>query len=271
MDTNSNNTDDSIDLTTNTIISDDNDNGWCQVQRRRNNKINIIPPIQRPYITQIRSDVSTRVAPLAPIISISNTGNSCITTRVEHSPRHSPRDTKDCRQYHRLREVSGIVGFVVNIHDATNFDIDLQLPSSIKHKYCTVITNQYTYKDLGNQYVINPSSILEDTVILEVGTTYRCRLRGIGINQLPSSVHTRKSHNATLNVKQLIDRTDGWVSCTLSDIDVYQRLLVDICVHTSTNDGCVNIKNYLLEKMQEESLGEMPIFYPYTRERSIKY
>ena len=261
------------------LVIDNNDcnDGWCQVQRRsrtshapksRTAKQETIAP---PVVTPISSG---KVAPLAPLIFASNTDAKSLTAlptsrhanferSFERSNHLSPRDG---RRYCGLREVSDIIGFVVNIHDATNFDIDLQLPIDIQYKYCTVITNQYSYKDLGNRYLTNPSDIMGETIVPEVGTTYRCRLRGIGINQLPASIHMRKSHAMAMDIKQLIERTDCWISCTLSDIDVYQRLLVDICVHTS--DGCINIKDYLLEKMQEEeSRGEKPIFYPYVRER----
>ena len=171
-----------------------------------------------------------------------------------------PRDKFN--KYQRMREVKNIVGFIVNVHDATNFDIDLDIIPELHEKYRDVISNQYTYQDLGEDFVQNPH-LSQLRVTPEVGTTYRCRLKGIGINQLSSSEHAWKSSQMCVDVRQLIDITDGWVTCTLSDIDVYQRLLVDIVIHTSTGD--VNLRDYLLSKM--EGL-EFPIFYPYSSPRN---
>ena len=67
-------------------------------------------------------------------------------------------------------------------------------------------------------------------------------------------------------VKQLIDRTDGWVICRLSDIDVYNRLLVDVDVHTC--NGPIDLCDYLLSKMINE---ENPIFYPYSDRSHISH
>lgn len=164
-------------------------------------------------------------------------------------------------KYQRMREVRGVTGFIVNIHDATNFDIDLDIVPQLHERYCDVISNQYTYQDLGEDFLENPD-LNRLRVAPEVGTTYRCRLKGVGINQLPSSEHTWKSNQMCVNVKQLIDRTDGWVTCTLSDIDVYQRLLVDIVIYTS--NGPINLRDYLLVKMKDE---DNPIFYPYSGQR----
>lgn len=170
---------------------------------------------------------------------------------------------KNNGKYQRMREITEIIGFIVNIHDATNFDIDFGIPLELHEKYCNVISNQYTYQDLGNEIFENPDlSKLE--IVPEIGITYRCRLRGVGINQLPSSTHISKNNSMTNKVKQIIDQVDGWVMCTLSDIDVYQRLLVDIIIHTNT--GTINLCDYLLLKMENE---DDPIFYPYTAKRNL--
>lgn len=169
------------------------------------------------------------------------------------------RQSKDkINKYQRMREIRNISGFIVNVHDATNFDIDLDIVPELHERYRDVISNQYTYQDLGEDFLENPD-MNRLKITPEVGTTYRCRLKGVGINQLPSSEHTWKSNQMCVDVKQLIDRTDGWVTCTLSDIDVYQRLLVDIVINT--NNGPVNLRDYLLIKMRDE---DSPIFYPYS-------
>ncbi len=163
-------------------------------------------------------------------------------------------------KYQRMREIENIIGFVVNVHDATNFDIDIEISPEFHERYNNVISNQYTYQDLSNDFLENPN--LHIKVPTKIGTTYRCRLRGVGINQLPQYLHIWKNNQMCVEVKQLIDRTDGWVVCTLSDIDVYQRLLVDITINTCNES--INLREYLLNRMEKE---ETPIFYSYTSKR----
>lgn len=165
-------------------------------------------------------------------------------------------------KYQRMKEIPNVIGYIVNIHDATNFDIDLDISAELHEKYRDVISNQYTYKDLGSNFLENPDFNKIVEIKPQVGTTYRCRLKGVGINQLPHAEHTWKSYLMCVDIKQLIDRTDGWVKCCLSDIDVYSRLLVDIIVDTC--NGPINVRDYLLYKMQNEI---NPIFYPYCGRR----
>src|SRR5438093_13258918 len=63
---------------------------------------------------------------------------------IPHIPQVPPK-----KKYIRLSEVENIIGFIVNIHDTTNFDIDLNIPDSIVERYKEVISNKYIYQDLG--------------------------------------------------------------------------------------------------------------------------
>ncbi len=153
--------------------------------------------------------------------------------------------------YIHLDELNNISGFIVNIHDAINFDIDLMIDNEKVILYKNVISNYYSYID---------TDVSSD---VQIGKTYRCRLKGIGISQ------NTKYHNFIMNkmfifVKQLVDQCDGWVSCNLSDIDIYQRLLVDIDVHIGNK--IINIKDFLLDKMKDEYVQ---IFYPYISKNKI--
>lgn len=162
-------------------------------------------------------------------------------------------------RYQRKREVPNITGFVVNIHDATNFDIDLELPESVREEYTDVICKSYSYINISC-----PLTCANEHGPGEMyyGRAYRCRLQGIGISRhgdkRPSNYHVYKSNQMIREVRKIIDRNDGWVTCTLSDIDVYQRLLVDISV--MVGNVKVDLKDYLLGKMERE---EYPIFYRY--------
>lgn len=169
-------------------------------------------------------------------------------------------------RYQRMREIHNIAGFIVNVHDAINFDIDLEISPDLHEKYCDVVSNQYTYQDLQDDFFENPDLNKKMQGVPKIGITYRCRLRGVGMNQLPQNVHNWKATQMCIEVKQLLDRTDSWVTCTLSDIDVYKRLLVDIIIHTCTGD--VNLREYLLSRMQND---ENPIFYHYSGKRTFKH
>lgn len=163
-------------------------------------------------------------------------------------------------KYQKMKEIAGVKGFIVNVHDSTNFDIDVSMNPNLVGKYKNVISNEYYYKDFEEEFLKNPN--LYSDSITHSGIAYRCRLRGIGLNQLPKHLHYSKSNQLCLEIRQLIDRTDGWVTCTLSDIDIYKRLLVDIVLHLP--EGDVNLRDYLLVKMRTE---KDPLFYNYSRQK----
>jgi len=162
-------------------------------------------------------------------------------------------------KYKKFREINNVIGFIVNVHNATNYDIDLFLPNNIHEKYKNVIINKYSYNE------VDDNMNIEKTI--KNSYTYRCRLRGVGINSLTNPTdlsnngvkpHCLKNYYLTIDIKQLIDRTDGWILCNISDIDVYKRLLVEIIVPTMSGD--VNIKNLILDNSKNES---NPIYYHY--------
>lgn len=182
-----------------------------------------------------------------------------ITQKLSPIPEHQiDRNDEKVSRYQRLKEIKNINGFVVNIHDATNFDIDLDLPVELRDKYNDVISNEYFYQDLPSDFLENPN-LANQQLIPCKSKTYRCRLKGIGINQLPNNYHIHKNNIISYEIKQLIDNNDGWVLCNLSDIDVYQRLLVDIIIPTNTEN--ISLKDFLLNKMNYE---DNPLFYPYS-------
>jgi len=167
--------------------------------------------------------------------------------------------TRGMYKYQRMRETNNITGFVVNIHDATNFDVDLDMSEELHKKYQDVISNQYTYMDLDDNFLN-----IKSNNINQIGKTYRCRLRGVGVNQLSANNYHWKMNQIYMEIKQLIDRTDGWIICTLSDIDIYHRLLVDIVIHTS--NGSIDLRKYLLSCVTGI---KYPIFYTYSGKRHI--
>lgn len=178
-----------------------------------------------------------------------------LTSEDHTEQKYNRKISNDEWRYHRMKEIPNVTGFIVNTHDSTNFDIDFDIPYEIHDTYQDVISNQYSYHDFEDSVFENPN--LNMKITPKIGTTYRCRLRGIGINQ-SSNMYITKSNRICMELKLLIDRTDGWIKCTLSDIDVYRRLLVDIEIHTCNE--IINLHDYLLNRM----VGDKdPIFYPY--------
>lgn len=185
-----------------------------------------------------------------------------VKLRTQVSSKASLKASLALNKYHRLREIHNLQGFVVNVHDAINFDIDFGTfgCSNLRELYREVISSEYSYKDLPRDFLENPDLRVINLTEQKQGTTYRCRLRGIGlVNQ--ESQHWLLNQ-VCVDVKQLIDRSDAWVVCVLSDIDVYRRLLVDIVVQTSL--GKINLADYLLDKLGSNGA---PLFYPYLSKR----
>lgn len=136
------------------------------------------------------------------------------------------------------------VGFVVNVHDPLNYDIDLLLP-----KNASLSDTLLGYADYRN-YTFGRS--MSDTNITE-RKAYRCRLRGVvrrpdlrsrgyrvfrppsfmsssGDTHDRSTGHPTRSidRKAWMAVTRQVDRSNGWVICSIVGVDRYRRVLVDI-------------------------------------------
>ncbi len=141
-----------------------------------------------------------------------------------------------------------IKGYVVNIYDALNYDIDFSFINPAHYKLLNeVITNHYGYKN------ISRTGQLSNEVI---GKSYRCRLNGIEIND--QSFDRKLIKYYTNDVKKLIDRVDGWIECTFKGIDVFKRLLINVTIPSLH----INLCDYLLTKSIKE---DKPIFTRYIK------
>jgi len=118
-----------------------------------------------------------------------------------------------------------INGYVVNVYNVLNYDIDFNLELS---QYKNVITNDYTY-----QLIDEPEKQYK-------GKTYRCRLNGLLIH---NKNNKKKKHSYTFDIIKQIDRADGWVQCCIIGVDTFNRLLVDIVINQ------FNVKDYLLQDL----------------------
>jgi hypothetical protein len=148
-------------------------------------------------------------------------------------------------------------GFIVNVHDSINFDIDIILSNDDDRRtleslgYRHVVTNDYAYLDL-------------DTGQKVVGTTYRCRLRGI-VKEPQCRKSARLFRMSAHNIRRLIDRCDGWVECTIHDVDYYSRLLVDITLRVPYIDGdsvqysTIDLRQYILRQDTNFNVYPVPL------------
>ena len=105
-----------------------------------------------------------------------------------------------------------VLGFVVNMFNPLNYDIDLELPEDFpRHE---LETNTYTYTEDDA-----PGHVLR-------GFTYRCRL--IGILRRKYVPNQDEFHASTRMVQQRLARLNGWVLVRVLGFDKYKRLLVEL-------------------------------------------
>jgi hypothetical protein len=154
-------------------------------------------------------------------------------------------------RYYHHQEVANIWGYVVNIHDACNYDIHFEFEPDLQKRYWNTIINKYTYADLSFDDL---ESIKRPET--KIGTTYRCRLKGVGVsswakNKKPTIDFTMKEAHIAM-IRQF-DRQNGWVLCTISDVDIYRRLLVTLYDPITKRD----LSEILLSEKYEG------YFYPY--------
>ena len=129
-----------------------------------------------------------------------------------------------------------VPGYIVNVHDAINFDIDLFLTPQQRVQYRHVITNEYQYKEESS------------TEEVKIGKVYRCRLKGIQVSDHASRKTKSELYVASQDIIQMTDRSNGWIICVIDSVDVYNRLLVDLLDPVT----CESLKDFLFH--QYESL-----------------
>jgi len=104
---------------------------------------------------------------------------------------------------------------VVAIRDPLNFHLDIYWPSDMKQRYDSTIHYDYTFI----------SEELEPGIY--VRPAYSCHIRGVEIIQTDSDDFTNMKEAYILISKRIL-RSGGWVLVSVSDIDVYRRILVNI-------------------------------------------
>lgn len=113
------------------------------------------------------------------------------------------------------------LAYVVAIRDPLNFHLDIYWPSNVAERYSNALKYEYSFV----------SEELDNNV--HVRSTYSCHLKGVEIvsdddQQSNPSVHTSNMKEAYILMSKCILRSGGWVLVSVSDIDIYRRVLVNV-------------------------------------------
>lgn len=131
----------------------------------------------------------------------------------------SPRDLSDRFAptfYQKLPQVKETyLAYVVAVRDPLNFHLDIYWPSKMAERYSSAIRYDYTFV----------SEELAPTV--HVRPAYSCHLRGVEIIQSAPNDFSNMKEAYILMSKRIL-RSGGWVLVSVSDIDVYRRILVNV-------------------------------------------
>jgi len=106
------------------------------------------------------------------------------------------------------------IGYVTKVHNATNFDIDIQLTDLKRDKYKYVYKSYYTAIDPDDEHV-NPKRLY----------SYPCRVEGVSMRR---NTFGRRTSESTYEIKQLFFLFNNWVLCSVGEVDYYNRILVKI-------------------------------------------
>jgi hypothetical protein len=151
----------------------------------------------------------------------------------------SPRDIQQEKSYiggsyHKLPQTrETFLAYVVAIRDPLNFHLDIYWPDEMAERYNLALKYDYTFvsEELGPNIYSRPA--------------YSCHLRGVEIasNLNDLATHTANMKEAYILISKRILRSGGWVLVSVSDIDVYRRILVnmfDVVTRQSLNQELLN-------------------------------
>lgn len=106
------------------------------------------------------------------------------------------------------------VAFVNAVKDSLNLHLDIYWPAAISDKYENAMKYEYSFV----------SEELPETEFKRM--SYHCHLRGIEI--VSDSEYSANSKIVYNFLMQNIVKQGGWILVSVGDIDVYQRILVNI-------------------------------------------
>ena len=123
--------------------------------------------------------------------------------------------------YKKIECTGKFRGYITNIYDPANYDIDIQFDEDTKSKYQHVFKSLYTAIDLDDTPPISPKRL----------ESYRCRVKGVTIirpNYKNNKPIDYPMKNATTDINKKVFLFNSWVDCDVSDIDFYNRILVKL-------------------------------------------
>lgn len=118
--------------------------------------------------------------------------------------------------------------YVVNVESAVNLDVDFS--RDLNDKYLKAFYLEYTYNDN------NDSGY-------QLGKAYRVRLKGIAIRRDISQKNKRLLNQAVIEIKNVINRTGGFLRYEIDGIDVFNRIIATF--YDPITGDCLN--NILLQ------------------------
>ena len=145
----------------------------------------------------------------------------------------SPRDLSvDRVGYQKLPTVKETyLAYVVAIRDPLNLHLDIYWPPEISERYNSALHYDYTFV----------SEELDRNI--QTRSAYSCHLRGIeivstsptgtitsptGTTSPQGAIHSHNMKEAYIEVSKNVIKTGGWVLVSISDIDIYRRILVNV-------------------------------------------
>lgn len=147
----------------------------------------------------------------------------------------SPRTTSQYSSspYHKLTQSKETyVAFVNAVKDPLNLHLDIYWSDAIAEKYKDAMSYDYEFI----------SEELDPTI--HKRKSYHCHLRGIEI--VADEDYSFNSKTAYIHLMQYVIKYGGWVLVSVGDIDIYQRILVNIfnvVTKKSINKEMLNIKS----------------------------
>lgn len=111
------------------------------------------------------------------------------------------------------------IGYVVNIYDPLNYDIDLILDADQMDIIINAEKKIYKYDEYDEDF----------NKIQKEGSIYRCRISEIGVNR--KKYPNLKKDPINYKIKTMIDNFDGWVICNVLGVDECKRVLIDLFLY----------------------------------------
>lgn len=143
-------------------------------------------------------------------------------------------------------------GYIVNVFDNLQYDIQF-VPKNehqekiMNERYGDAIKDNFVFADIDIENIFREIDFdrhsgikVTNSALIKTGTSYRCRLKRVhGYNI------KEKDEALVSEFKEIINRNNRWVNICAGDIDVYNRILVEIYdVETEQNLNNILIQKY---------------------------